>query len=215
MMSSTTRAGAKTTIQTSSGILSRILSSIDETTSSSSSSLSSSFHQIRAYRQGPNATSKTTVGGYRPPMISKDEHPYDDRLEELEENNKNDPDRKFLSLHRKEKWDQEVKAKESSTKCGGRSFQPQRNKNKYKRAMKKQMFIMENNGERKRNSARKYLEERPKVEEKWRMMNRFAKDPDLLTLVQCESCKKTYPKYEGECKKCSEKNEEDNAMSGL
>jgi len=215
MMSSTTRAGAKTTIQTSSGILSRILSSIDETTSSSSSSLSSSFHQIRAYRQGPNATSKTTVGGYRPPMISKDEHPYDDRLEELEENNKNDPDRKFLSLHRKEKWDQEVKAKESSTKCGGRSFQPQRNKNKYKRAMKKQMFIMENNGERKRNSARKYLEERPKVEEMWRMMNRFAKDPDLLTLVQCESCKKTYPKYEGECKKCSEKNEEDNAMSGL
>ena len=214
-MSSTTRAGAKTTIQTSS-ILSRILSSIrgGETTSSSSS-LSSSFHQIRAYRQGPNATSKTTVGGYRPPMISKDEHPYDDRLEELEENNKNDPDRKFLSLHRKEKWDQEVKAKESSTKCGGRSFQPQRNKNKYKRAMKKQMFIMENNGERKRNSARKYLEERPKVEEKWRMMNRFAKDPDLLTLVQCESCKKTYPKYEGECKKCSEKNEEDNAMSGL
>ena len=215
MMSSTTRAGAKTTIQTSSGILSRILSSIDETTSSSSSSLSSSFHQIRAYRQGPNATSKTTVGGYRPPMISKDEHPYDDRLEELEENNKNDPDRKFLSLHRKEKWDQEVKAKESSTKCGGRSFQPQRNKNKYKRAMKKQMFIMENNGERKRNSARKYLEDRPKVEEMWRMMNRFAKDPDLLTLVQCESCKKTYPKYEGECKKCSEKNEEDNAMSGL
>ena len=108
-----------------------------------------------------------------------------------------------------------MKAKESSSNCGGRSFQPQRNKNKYKRAMQKQMFIMENNGERKRNSTRKYLAERPKVEEHWRRMKRFAKDPDLLTLVQCESCKKTYPKYEEECKKCSEKNEEDNAMSGL
>jgi hypothetical protein len=185
-----------------------------ETTSSSFSS-SSLQHQIRSYRQGPNATSKTTVGGYRPPMISKDEHPYDDRVEELEDVKKNDPDRKFLLLHRKEKWDREVKAKESSTKRGGRSFQPQKNKNKYKRAMKKQMFIMENNGERKRNTMRKYLAERPKVEEHWRMMKRFAKDPDLLTLVQCESCKKTYPKYEEECKKCSEKNEEDNAMSGL
>jgi hypothetical protein len=86
MMSSTTRI-AKTTIRTNS-ILSRILSSIriGETTSSSSSSFSSSSlqHQIRSYRQGPNATSKTTVGGYRPPMISKDEHPYDDILDDLE-----------------------------------------------------------------------------------------------------------------------------------
>ena len=99
-----------------------------EATSSSSSLSSSLQHQIRSYRQGPNATSKTTVGGYRPPMLSKDEHPYDDRVEELEDVKKNDPDRKFLLLHRKEKWDREVKAKESSTKRGGRSFQPQRNK---------------------------------------------------------------------------------------
>jgi len=48
-------------------------------------------------------------------MLSKDEHPYDDRVEELEDVKKNDPDRKFLVLHRKEKWDREVKAKESSS----------------------------------------------------------------------------------------------------
>jgi hypothetical protein len=44
-------------------------------------------------------------------------------------------------------------------------------------------------------------------------MRRFAQKPDLLTLEQCASCKKMYAKHEGECKKCTEKNDEESVFS--
>ena len=100
-----------------------------------------------------------------------------------------------------------------SEKRGGRAYRPERNKNRYRRAMEKQAFIRENNGERRRNLAKKRAEESKKVEEKWRSMRRFAQKPDLLTLEQCASCKKMYAKHEGECKKCTEKNDEESVFS--
>jgi hypothetical protein len=136
-----------------------------------------------------------------------------------------DERKKFFKLRRRQVWENDVRARvdpsssnesgglKKSEKRGGRAYRPERKKNRYRRAMEKQAFIRENNGERRRNLAKKRAEKSKKVEEKWRSMSRFAQRPDLLTLEQCASCKKTYAKHEGECKKCTEKNDEESVFS--
>jgi hypothetical protein len=179
----------------------------------------SQHHQQRArwYRRGPHSATKTTVGGYRPPLLEDEPHPYDDDDDDDEEL-LDDRDKKFFKLRRREVWENDVLSRNEnglmkSEKRGGRAYRPERNKNRYRRAMEKQAFIRENNGERRRNLAKKRAEESKKVEEKWRSMRRFAQKPDLLTLEQCASCKKMYAKHEGECKKCTEKNDEESVFS--
>ena len=103
----------------------------------------------------------------------------------------------------------------TAEKPGGRAYKPEKNKNKYKRGLKKQAFIMENNGEKKRNATRKRAEERRKMEERWRRMKRIAEDPTALPLERCEACKKFFARYQGECTKCSEKDTEETTMGGL
>ena len=122
----------------------------------------------------------------------------------------------------RERWEMEVRERidrrtgeKRAEKPGGRAYTPEKNKNKYKRGLKKQAFIMENNGEKKRNATRKRAEERGKMEERWRRMKRFAEDPNALTLERCEACKKFFARYEGECTKCSEKDTEESTMGGL
>ena len=67
----------------------------------------------------------------------------------------------------RERWEMEVRERidrrtgeKRAEKPGGRAYTPEKNKNKYKRGLKKQAFIMENNGEKKRNATRKRAEER-------------------------------------------------------
>ena len=122
----------------------------------------------------------------------------------------------------RERWEMEVRERidrrtgeKTAEKPGGRAYTPEKNKNKYKRGLKKQAFIMENNGEKKRNATRKRAEERGKMEERWGRMKRFAEDPNALTLERCEACKKFFARYEGECTKCSEKDTEESTMGGL
>ena len=130
--------------------------------------------------------------------------------------------RRRLRFVLRERWEMEVRERidrrtgeKTAEKPGGRAYTPEKNKNKYKRGLKKQAFIMENNGEKKRNATRKRAEERRKMEERWRRMKRFAEDPNALTLERCEACKKFFARYEGECTKCSEKDTEESTMGGL
>jgi len=177
----------------------------------------SQHHQQRArwYRRGPHSATKTTVGGYRPPLLEDEPHPYDDDFDE-ELDDDDGSSKKFFKLRRREVWENDILSRNDglkSEKRGGRAYRPERNKNRYRRAMEKQAFIRENNGERRRNLAKKRAEESKKVEEKWRSMSRFAQRPELLTLEQCASCKKMFAKHEGECKKCTEKNDEESVFS--
>jgi hypothetical protein len=197
------------------------VSSIPSSSSSFPSPLPRWNQRQRAwYRRGPHSTTKTTVGGYRPPLLDDDEpHPYDDDDgldESLDDDDRDGQSKKFFKLRRRQVWENDVLSRNDglkSEKRGGRAYRPERNKNRYRRAMEKQAFIRENNGERRRNLAKKRAEESKKVEEKWRSMRRFAQEPDLLTLEQCASCKKMYAKHEGECKKCTEKNDEESVFS--
>ena len=176
-------------------------------------------HQQRAarwYRRGPHSATKTTVGGYRPPLLEDEPHPYDDDFDEELLDDDDGSSKKFFKLRRREVWEKDILSRNEglkSEKRGGRAYRPERNKNRYRRAMEKQAFIRENNGERRRNLAKKRAEESKKVEEKWRLMSRFAQRPELLTLEQCASCKKMFAKHEGECKKCTEKNDEESVFS--
>ena len=85
----------------------------------------------------------------------------------------------------RERWEMEVRERidrrtgeKTAEKPGGRAYTPEKNKNKYKRGLKKQAFIMENNGEKKRNATRNGRKRDGKMEERWRRMKRFAEDPN-------------------------------------
>ena len=156
----------------------------------------------------------------------KDEAWYDDDDASTAENDERDARGGGENNRRRrvlrERWEMEVRERidrrtgeKTAEKPGGRAYTPEKNKNKYKRGLKKQAFIMENNGEKKRNATRKRAEERGKMEERWRRMKRFAEDPNALTLERCEACKKFFARYEGECTKCSEKDTEESTMGGL
>ena len=232
LLSSSAAASSSSSSSFSSLAFCRILSSFR----AESSSVQPRWSPRRHYRRGPHSATKTTVGGYRPPLLDDDEpHPYDfdDFDDDFDDEKSDGSSKKFFKLRRRQVWENDVRARVDdkpsskqttsdddedglilkSEKRGGRAYRPERNKNRYRRAMEKQAFIRENNGERRRNLAKKRAEESKKVEEKWRSMSRFAQRPDLLTLEQCESCKKTYAKHEGECKKCAEKNDEESVFS--
>ena len=206
---------------------SRVLSSLrTETSSTFGSSKSSNNATTRWYRRGPHSTAKASAGGgYRPAWRQSgrqtdDEEWYDASNERFLENGEGGHDERRRVL--RERWEMEVRERVDRTtgekkaeKPGGQAYRPEKNKNKYKRGLKKQAFIMENNGEKKRNATRKRVEERLKMEERWRRMKTFAEDPNALTLERCEACKKFFMRYQGECTKCSEKDKEENTMGGL
>ena len=157
-------------------------------------------------------------------MDEKDEAWYDDAStaeneELLDARGGENRRRKIL----RERWEMEVRERvdrrtgeKTAEKPGGRAYKPAKNKNKYKRGLKKQAFIMENNGEKKRNATRKRAEERRKMEERWRRMKTFAEDPNALTLERCEAWKKFFARYQKKkCTKCSEKDTEETTMGGL
>ena len=65
---------------------------------------------------------------------------------------------------------------QKATKQGGRLWTPQRGKNRRKRMLAKEVFVAENEGERKRRTKERRRERREKLREKWRRTTKLASE---------------------------------------
>jgi hypothetical protein len=136
----------------------------------------------RWYRKGPMITA-VGVGGYNPPKELLHVIDASERTEERDDGGNQERQRKKFSERRAANaWDAECKlrldqfGKKRSEKRGGREFVPERRKSDYRRAMKKQMFVMMNNGEKRRNEDRNELAKRERELEKWKRLSALARE---------------------------------------